>query len=94
MKAIWRGQVIAESDQAIEVDGYFYFPRDAVRMDLLAPATKNESDLECGHGVQFYDVRDASAKSERAAWSYEAPHGSMKKVDHWMSFWDEVEVTS
>jgi uncharacterized protein (DUF427 family) len=92
MKAKWRGQLIAESDRTIEVDGYHYFPRDSVRMELLAIAPKNESDLECGHGVQFYDVADSSAKSERAAWSYEAPQGSMKKVDHWISFWGDVEL--
>ncbi|MGH9317530.1 MAG: DUF427 domain-containing protein, partial [Thermoanaerobaculia bacterium] len=43
MKAIWRGQVIAESDHTLEVDGYQYFPREAVRMDVLrlAPKTQN-----------------------------------------------------
>ena len=35
MKAIWRGQVIAESDRTLEVGGYRYFPRETVRMDLL-----------------------------------------------------------
>ena len=33
MKAIWRGQVIAESDRTLEVGGYRYFPRETVRMD-------------------------------------------------------------
>src|SRR5262249_35593131 len=28
MKAIWRGQVIAESDRTLEVEGYRYFPRE------------------------------------------------------------------
>jgi uncharacterized protein (DUF427 family) len=32
------------------------------------------------------------ARSERAAWSYEAPSGSMKEVDHWIGFWEDVEV--
>ena len=35
MKAVWRDQVIAESDRTLEVDGYRYFPRETVRMDLL-----------------------------------------------------------
>ena len=34
MKAIWRGQVIAESDRTLEVGGYRYFPRETVRMEL------------------------------------------------------------
>ena len=92
MKAVWQGQVIAESDQVREVHGYQYFPRESVRMELLRLAPKNESDLECPHGVQFYDVVRDKARSERAAWSYEKPRASMKQVDHWVSFWDDVEI--
>ena len=92
MKAVWRGQVIAESDRTQEVGGYVYFPREAVRMDLLKQAPKTESDLECPHGVQFYDVVDGGKTSPRAAWSYEAPQPKMKPVDHWMGFWEDVEI--
>jgi uncharacterized protein (DUF427 family) len=92
MKAIWRGQVIAESDRTLEVDGYQYFPRETVRMDLLRLAPKTQSDLACPHGVQFYDVAEHAARSERAAWSYEAPRGSMKQVDHWIGFWEDIEI--
>jgi len=92
MKAIRCGQVIAESDRTLEVDGYRYFPRDAVRMDLLRRARKTQSDLACPHGVQFYDVVEDAARSERAAWSYEAPRASMKRVDHWIGFWEDVEI--
>jgi uncharacterized protein (DUF427 family) len=53
MKAIWRGQVIAESNRTLEVGGYRYFPRETVRMDLLLVAPKTQSDLVCPNGVQF-----------------------------------------
>lgn len=92
MKAIWRGQVIAESDRTLEVDGYRYFPRENVRMDLLRMALKTQSDLACPHGVQFYDVVEGASRSERAAWSYEAPRASMTRVDHWIGFWQDVEI--
>ena len=92
MKAIWRGQVIAESDRTLEVDGYKYFPRETVRMDLLRLAPKTQSDLACPHGVQFYDVTEEAERSERAAWSYEAPRASMSEVDQWIGFWEEVEI--
>jgi uncharacterized protein (DUF427 family) len=92
MQAIWRGQVIAESDRTIEVGGYRYFPRDAVRMELLQAAPKTQSDLACPHGVQFYDVAEKGAHSKRAAWSYEAPQPKMKQVDHWIGFWEDVEI--
>ena len=92
MKAIWRGQVIAESDRTLQLDGYQYFPREAVRMDLLRLAPKTQSDLACPHGVQFYDIVEGGGRSERAAWSYEAPRASMKQVDHWIGFWEDVEI--
>lgn len=92
MKATWHGQVIAQSEQTLDVGGYTYFPRDAVRMELLRISPKTPHDLECPHGVQFYDVVDGAASSPRAAWSYEAPRDSMKKVDHWIGFWEDVEI--
>ena len=92
MKAIWRGQVIAESDRTLEVGGYQYFPREAVRMELLRLAPKTQSDLACPHGVQFYDIFKDAARSERAAWSYEAPRASIKQVDHWIGFWEDVQI--
>jgi len=92
MKAVWRGRVIAQSDRTLEVHGYRYFPRDSVRIDLLRKARKTKSDLACPHGVRFYDVTNGSTRSKRAAWSYEAPRASMKQVDHWFSFWDDVRI--
>jgi len=91
MKAIWRGRVIAESDRTLEVGGYRYFPRETVRMDRLRVAPKTQSDLACPHGVQFYDVTDGAAQSRRA-WSYEAPRTGMQQVDHWIAFWEDVEI--
>ncbi len=84
--------MIAESDGTREVGGYRYFPREAVRMDLLRQAPKTAGDLECPHGVQFYDVAEGAARSARAAWSYEAPRAAMQQVDHWIGFWEDVEL--
>ena len=92
MRAVWRGRTVAESDRTLEVGGYLYFPRDAVRMDLLHTAPRTADDLQCPHGVQFYDVGEGAARSLRAAWSYEAPGPRMQSVDHWIGFWEDVEI--
>jgi len=92
MKATWRGEVIAESDRTLEVGGYRYFPRESVRLELLRLAPQTAKDLECPHGVQFYDVAADADHSERAAWSYLAPKPSMQQVDHWIGFWRDVKV--
>ena len=90
MKAKWNGQVVAESKDITEVGGYVYFPRASVRMELLEASPKNAEDLQCPHGVQFYDVVSGDKRSERAAWPYEKPQPSMAKVDHFIGFWKDV----
>ena len=92
MKALWHGTILAESDATLDVGGYRYFPRETVRMDLLEVAPKTARDLECPHSVQFYDIVEGDRRSARAAWSYEAPQPRMKPVDHWMGFWEDVEI--
>ncbi len=61
-------------------------------MDLLESTPKTARDLECPHGVQFYDVVEGGMRSPRAAWSYEAPQPKMKPVDHWIGFWEDVDI--
>jgi uncharacterized protein (DUF427 family) len=92
MRAIVDGKTIAESDQIVECAGYQYFPRASVRMDWLQKTEKTESDRACPHGVQFYDVVIDGVRHARAAWSYEAPQPSRQQVDHWIGFWQDVEV--
>jgi uncharacterized protein (DUF427 family) len=92
MRAEWNGVVLGESDSTIEVGGYHYFPRDAVRMDLLRPASRTEGDLRCPHGVRFFDVAYRGEEAPRVAWSYEAPRASHEAIDHWVGFWKDVQL--
>jgi uncharacterized protein (DUF427 family) len=92
MKAMLKGKVIAASDDIVEQGGYAYFPSAAVRLELLQKAPKTASDLECPHGVQFYDVVIDGKRHARAAWRYEAPRPSMSHIADRFGFWDDVEV--
>lgn len=92
MKAVLDQKVIAESNDVVEVDGYTYFPNAAVRTELLSKSPKTADDLECPHGVQFYDVAVDGKRHERAAWRYEAPKPTMKKVADRFSFWGDVKI--
>jgi len=92
MRAILKDRVIADSDDIVEEGGYHYFPIAVTRMELLEKAPKTESDHACPHGVQFYDLVDGNARSERAAWSYKAPRPNMAHVAHRIAFWEDVVV--
>ena len=92
MKAVVDGHVVAESDDIIERGGYQYFPPAAVRVEWLEKTDKTASDLECPHGVQFYDVVIDGVRHARAAWSYEAPRPAMAAVGGRFGFWQDVKV--
>jgi uncharacterized protein (DUF427 family) len=93
MKAVVDDKVVAESNDIIERGGYQYFPSSAVRMEWLQKAPKTASDLECPHGVQFYDVVVDGVRHDRAAWSYEAPRPAMAAVGGRFGFWQDVAVS-
>jgi uncharacterized protein (DUF427 family) len=92
MKATLDGRTLADSDDVVEAGGYLYFPRSAVRMDWLEPAPKSARDLECPHGVRFFDAVIDGVRHERVAWSYEAPRPLLAHVAQRMGFWEDVVV--
>lgn len=92
MKATLDGHVIADSDDTVAVRGYDYFPLAAVRIDRLEKSPKTAKDLECPHGVQFYDVVVGGKRHSRNAWIYEAPQPAMKAVADRVGFWEDVKV--
>lgn len=92
MKATVDGQVIAESNDIVACKGYDYFPPAAVKLQWLEKTPKTPSDLECPHGVQFYDVVIDGMRHDRAAWSYEAPRPEMAQIKDRFGFWQDVKV--
>ena len=93
MKAIVDNHVVADSDDIVTTGGYEYFPKSSVRLDWLEKAAKTARDLECPHGVQFYDVVVDGARHPRAAWIYEAPRETMRQVAERVGFWEDVKVS-
>jgi uncharacterized protein (DUF427 family) len=92
MKATLDGRVLAESGDIISAAGYNYFPAAAVHTEFLDKAPKTAKDLECPHGVQFYDVVIDGQRHARNAWVYEAPQPKLAHVGGRVGFWQDVKV--
>jgi len=92
MQATLNDHVIAQSDDIVETGGYAYFPPAATRLEWLKKVPKTASDLECPHGVQFYDAVLDGNRYERVAWSYERPQPKMQAVGGRFGFWKDVKV--
>lgn len=92
MRAIWKDEVIAESDQTINIEGNQYFPPEAVKKSYL-----KESDL---HSVcpwkgtaSYFHIEVDGELNENAAWYYPDTKPAADGIENYIAFWKGVEVT-
>lgn len=91
-KAIWNGEVIAESDDVEVVDGYAYFAAAAVDRRYLE---ENDHHTTCPwKGVaSYYDVVVGGDRNPAAAWHYPEPSNrAAPLVGGRIAFWRGVII--
>lgn len=72
MKAIWRGTVVAESDDTVVVDGEHYFPADSVDRKFLLPSNTKTMSSRLGQAIYHNLFVDGDVHPD-AVWSYPDP---------------------
>lgn len=99
MKAIWNGQVIAESpqDKLIKIEGNWYFPPDSLRREYFLPSDHHTTCFWKGE-ASYYDIAVDGQTNSFGAWYYPEPmEGSIERVkqdfSNYVAFWNGVEVT-
>ena len=90
-KAIWNDEVIAESDDTVVVEGNHYFPRAALRDDLLADSGTHTVCPWKGT-ASYYTLQRGDARSEDAVWYYPEPKPEAEMVRDRVAFWKDVRV--
>jgi uncharacterized protein (DUF427 family) len=90
-KAVWNGQVLAESDKCEMVEGNHYFPPDAVKKELLQPS---DTHTTCGwKGIaSYHSVAVGGQLNKDAAWYYPDPKPEAKNIAGYIAFWKGVKV--
>ena len=93
MRATWNGEVIAESDDTVVVEGNHYFPADAVRQDVLRPSTRS-SVCPWKGTASYYNLEVGGKVNEDAAWFYEEPKAAASQISGRVAFWKGVDVSA
>lgn len=91
MKATWNGVTLADSNQAIEVEGNQYFPPDSVRTEYLRPSDKHTRCPWKGQ-ASYYDIVVDGKVNEAGAWYYPDPKPAASEIKDHIAFWQGVEV--
>jgi uncharacterized protein (DUF427 family) len=92
MKAIWKGKVLAESDDTIAVEGNEYFPPDSINTEYFQPS---ETHTVCGWKgtASYYDIVVDGEINGDAAWYYPETKEAAREIEGYIAFWKGVEVT-
>jgi uncharacterized protein (DUF427 family) len=90
--ARWNGEIIAQSDATVIVEGNHYFPPDSVRTEFLG---SSETHTHCPWkgDASYYTLRVAGKDNPDAAWYYPEPMEKATAIKDHVAFWHGVEVT-
>jgi uncharacterized protein (DUF427 family) len=91
VRATWNGQVLAESNDTILIEGNHYFPPDAVNMGLFAKSSRHTICPWKGT-ASYYDVKVNGQVNRNAAWYYPKTKPAAKPIRGYIAFWRGVRV--
>ena len=91
MKAIWKGEVLAESDQTIVIEGNHYFPADAIKKEMFVPS-KTQTHCPWKGVASYYSIEVNGETNKDAAWYYAQPKDAAKQIKNHVAFWKGVKV--
>jgi len=92
MKAIYNGQVLAESDATVVVENNHYFPENSLNKDFFKSSDKQTSCPWKGE-ASYYTLEVDGAVNVDAAWYYPEPKDAAKEIKDHVAFWKGVEIT-
>ncbi len=92
MKAIWKDQVIAESDRTVVVEGNHYFPKEAVKAEFLQESSTHTTCPWKGV-ASYYSLQVDGETNRDAAWYYPQTKDAAKHIEGYVAFWKGVKVS-
>ena len=89
---MWQGVVVAASNNTVQVEGNYYFPKESVNFDLLKPS-QTVTHCPWKGDAFYYNVElDANNKLEDAVWSYPDPSREALQLKDHFAFWKGIEI--
>ena len=91
MKAYWKGQLLAESNETEVVEGNHYFPSNSINLEFFE---SSESHTICPWKgeASYYDIVVDGARNKDAAWYYPKTKPLAKHIEGKIAFWKGVEI--
>jgi uncharacterized protein (DUF427 family) len=93
MRATWKGQLLAESDDTVVVEGNHYFPAASLQRERFRESATH-SVCPWKGTASYYDVVVGGDVNRDAAWYYPSPKPKAANISGRVAFWKGVEVAA
>jgi uncharacterized protein (DUF427 family) len=90
-RAVWNGQVLAESDRTVKLEGNHYFPPQSLRREFFNSSSTRTTCPWKGV-ARYYTVTVDGQKNRDAAWYYPDPSPAARQIRGYIAFWNGVRV--
>ncbi|MDJ0346592.1 DUF427 domain-containing protein [Streptomyces sp. H10-C2] len=90
-RATWNGQVIAESDRTVKIEGNQYFLPESLRKELFTPSGTHTVCPWKGT-ASYYTLTVDGQTNPDAAWYYPTPSPAAQQIRGHVAFWHGVKV--
>ncbi len=91
MKAIWNGQILAESDETIVVENNHYFPPNSINKEFFTDSDMRSTCPWKGD-ARYYNIVVDGITNKDAAWYYPDPKERATQIKGYIAFWRGVKV--
>ena len=92
MKAIWNGEVIAESDDTVVVEANHYFPVASLKREFTTFSNHRTSCPWKGQ-AHYFSLMVHGDMNPDAVWYYPEPSEAAAEIKDRVAFWKGVQVT-
>ncbi len=90
-QAIWNGEVIAESERTVNIEGNAYFPHDTIKKEFFEHSQTHTICPWKGE-ASYYTINVNGKENKDAAWYYPEVSEQAKGIKNHVAFWRGVEV--
>lgn len=90
-RAIWNGEIIAESSKIREIEGVKYFPPNSVKKEFLK---KSYTHYVCPvkGKANYFNLAVKDKVNWNAAWYYHEPNKDVSDIKDYIAFSPVVEI--
>ena len=91
MKAVWNGEILAESNDTVVVEGNHYFPPESLNRHYFVDSDTTSSCPWKGI-ASYYSLEVDGKFNADAAWYYTDPKPAAADIRGRVAFWRGVQI--